>query len=85
VARRGIRDDFDPVYWKKQVQVSRMNLLRIIGHLDKAEAIADERGRAKIQHYKRKLAEVLAIKDKDDELLDKLSLVYPKRTGLYKP
>jgi hypothetical protein len=73
-----IRDDFDPAYWKKQVQVSRTNRLRSIAQLEKMEAVASERGRAKIQHYKRKLLEVLATKDIDDALLDQLSLTYPK-------
>jgi hypothetical protein len=74
-----IRDDFDPSYWKKNVQISRTNLQRMIAQLEKAEALAtDERGRLKILHYKRKLADVLAAKDGDDELLDHLSSTYPK-------
>jgi hypothetical protein len=72
-----IRDDFDPARWKKQIGVSRTNLLQIVTRLENAETTATERGRAKIDHYKRKLAEVLAVKDRDDELMDRLASIYP--------
>ena len=44
----------------------------LVIQLDKAEEGASENGRRKIAHYKRKLGEVLAAKDRDDALLAKL-------------
>jgi hypothetical protein len=63
--------DFDPVFWKQQLQNSisfRQNDLSIF---DAAERLATDQGaKCKIQHYKRGLEEVIATLRRRESRLD---------------
>jgi hypothetical protein len=85
-----IDKNFDPVRWKAQVQIARENRSRLLSQLEKAEAtleladaVAATRARTKIEHYKRKIREVLACKDEEIEMLDRLSQLVPIQAVLW--
>jgi hypothetical protein len=65
--------NFDVEKWKANVRVVRAQTQKLVAQLDKEEVGAVEGVRTKIARYKRKLAEVLALKDRDDELPAKLA------------
>ncbi len=65
-----VRRDFDPLQWKEKVEMSRRHLLRDLSVLERAEQNASPRGRAKIEHFKAKIREVLAVKELGIERLD---------------
>ena len=71
--------NFDPAKWKEKVEIARANRLRLLAQLAEAEAGATARDRAKIALYKRKLLEVIAAKDEEIAMLDKLLQAYPRR------
>jgi len=64
--------DSDVLRWRADVQVMREAMSRLLMLLGKAEDDASPSGRAKIQHYKHKIREVLAAKDRDEHMLDVL-------------
>jgi hypothetical protein len=65
--------NFDSDKWKANVQVVRAQAQKLIAQLNQEGMGAPARVLTKIARYKRKLAEVLAIKDREDELPVKLS------------
>jgi hypothetical protein len=73
-----IDSNFDPLKWKGSIQVMRDHMQRLMTQLEKAEIRASESGREKIAHYKRKIGEVLAVKDREIELMDKLAGRVPR-------
>lgn len=72
--------NFDPAQWKAKIQVARENMLRLMAQLEGLEGSSSDRARRKIDHYKRKIKEILAAKDKDDEQLDLLSKPFSRAT-----
>jgi len=69
----------NPVAYKEQVRFVCDVVLRLLARLEEAEATAPAAGRRKIEHHKRKLREVLALKDKQLEAMDGLSQPFPRR------
>jgi hypothetical protein len=66
-----IDGNFDPAKAKHNVQLVREQTQKLVAQLDREEVNALEIVRIKIAHYKRKLAEVLAVKGKEDDFLAK--------------
>jgi hypothetical protein len=71
--------NFDPRQWKLKVSAMRQNMLRLLSQLEQSEGSATVRDRAKIEHYKRKLLEIVSAKDAELAVLDSLSHPYPRR------
>lgn len=64
--------NFDPRKWKETIGITRANLLRVVADLERTEQDASSRAKSKIAHYKRKLTEVIDIKDKEMATMDRL-------------
>jgi len=68
-----IDDHFDPNKFKASVARSRDNIIQLLIQLDRYESTATEKARRKIEHYRRKLTEVLETKKREYEQMEKLA------------
>lgn len=68
-----IDSNFDPVKFKASIDVSRSHILRVLTQLDEMDARASEHAKKKIRHYRRKLHEVLAVKERELVHMDRLA------------
>jgi hypothetical protein len=71
-----IDSNFNPSKFKASIETSRANILKLLGQLDTIDARASDSAKRKIAHYRRKLREVLAVKEKELVVMDQLSRAF---------
>jgi hypothetical protein len=69
--------NFDPVKWKATIATTQANIQRLLTQLEKTEIGASDSAKGKIAHYKRKLTEILEVKEKERATMDRLSGAFP--------
>jgi hypothetical protein len=62
---------FDPAKWKDTIKDTKANIQKWLVQMEKAEIGAPESGKRKIAHYRRKLLEIMAVKDKEIAVMDR--------------
>jgi hypothetical protein len=76
-----IDSNFDPLQWKEKILISRSHILSLIAQLENVAPNASEKGLAKISHYKRKLNEVLDVKNRELIDMDQLAVKFRHKSS----